>query len=159
MFVAEPEGTIMPLVLYWPLWGIIALTLVLIVAAWYLYAFLSTRPKRPAPAPNIAPATLNGPQIQAKALQRVDSIEQEFIRGELSPRRAHAAISAAVRDYVAEMTGVPADRMMLEDLQYTQLHGTAHTIGSMYPTLFGTRQMQSVPQSANAARSVITQWL
>lgn len=155
----EPEGTIMPAVSYWPIWGLIGGFLLLAVVAYYLWAYLSTLPRRrlpelapPSPLPDLG-------EIRGRYLGRVDDIERRHQQGALSSRRAHAELSVVVRDYVAEATGVRADRMTLTDLRRTQLRGTAHTVGQFYPIVFGAREYRGVAQGANAARSVITTWL
>lgn len=157
--LAAPEGTIMPAVNYWMIWGFLGGFLVLAVAAYYLWAYLSTRPRRrlpelapPSPLPDLG-------QVRTRYLGRVDDIERRYQQGALTSRRAHAELSVVVRDYVAEATGVRADKMTLADLRRTQLYGTTHTVAQFYPIVFGSRDYRGVGQGANAARSVITTWL
>lgn len=157
--LASPQGTIMPAVNYWMIWGFVGGFLVLAVIAYYLWAYLSTLPRRrlpqlatPSPAPDLG-------EVRARYLGRVDDVEGRYRAGALSTRRAHAELSVVVRDYVAEATGVRADRMTLSELRRTQLYGTTHTVEQFYPIVFGSREYRGVAQGANAARSVITTWL
>lgn len=155
----EPEGTIMPVVAYWPIWALLGGFLLLAVLGWYLFAILATRKRRTPPPLEIAKPLPDLAEVRVRHLRRIDEIEGRYRAGQLSSRRAHAALSVVVRDYVAEATGVRADRMTLSDLRRTPFRGTAHTVGQYYPIVFGAREYRGVEQGAAAARSVITRWL
>lgn len=156
---ATPPGTIMPVVAYHPIWGVIAAVLVVLVAVFYALAWLLTRPSPEAPLPVAAPKPLRSvPELQGMYLHEVDNIARRHAAGELSPRRAHAALSVAVREFLSEATGVPADKMTLTDLRSTPYVGATHAIAEYYPIVFGADEARTVDQGAYAARQVITLW-
>ena len=156
---ATPPGTIMPVVAYNPLWGILAAALILAVGVFYLLAWLLTRPRPQAPAPVAAPTPQRSVgELQGIYLHTIDDIARRHAAGELSPRRAHAALSVAVREFLSEATGVPADKMTLTDLRSTPYVGATYAVAEYYPIVFGPDEARSVEHGAHAARQVITLW-
>lgn len=167
MFIIEPvlttatapPGTVMPVVPYSPIWGIIGALLVLAVAVYYAAVWFFSRPAPVAAAPTMAPTPVRSvPELQGIYLGEIDAILQRNAAGELSPRRTHAALSRAVREFLAEATGVPADKMTLTDLRATPYSGAAHAIAEYYPIVFGAEEARSVEHGAHAARQVISLW-
>ena len=44
-----PQGTIMPIVGYWPIWGLLAVAILLAIFAYYLFVWWNTRKRDPLP--------------------------------------------------------------------------------------------------------------
>lgn len=156
---ATPPGTILPVVPYSPIWGVIAAALIVFVAAYYVLSWLLTRPTPEPPAPVAAPTPVRSvPELQSVYLHEVDTILQRHMSGELSARRTHAALSVAVREFLAEATGIPADKMTLTELRTTPFVGATHAIAEYYPIVFGADEARSVEHGALAAKQVIALW-
>ena len=154
-----PPGTVMPVVAYNPLWGVLAGLLVLAVAVYYAIAYLLTRPRPPRPEPRAVPTPPRSvPELQGVYLHEIDSITHRHATGQLTPRRAHAELSRTVREFVAEATGVPTDKMTLQDLRGTPYSGAAYAVAEYYPLVFGVDEATSVHHGADAARQVIGLW-
>ncbi|GGA58828.1 hypothetical protein GCM10011490_05990 [Pseudoclavibacter endophyticus] len=154
-----PPGTIMPTVPYSPIWGVLAAALIVGVVLYYGLTWLLTRPRPEAPPPAAAPTPVRSvPELQGVYLHEIDSILQRHAAGELSPRRAHAALSVTVREFLSEATGVPADKMTLTDLRQTPYVGATYAVAEYYPIVFGAQEAQSVEHGAHAARQVIALW-
>lgn len=154
-----PEGTIMPIVGYWPIWGLLAVVILLAIVAYYLFVWWNTRKRDPLPDLEVPQPAPDLGSIRVAKLREVDAVEARYLRGEISSRKAHAEFSRLVREYVAAATGIPADKMDLTQLRGTGLRGTSFTIAQYYPIVFGAREYRGVSQGAQAARSVMTQWL
>lgn len=153
-----PAGTVMPVVPYSLVWAIVGILLVAAVPLYYLLVSILTRPKpEPAPAPP-AERLVSVPELQHDYLGRVDDIGRRFSAGELTPRRANAELSVAVRDFVAQATGVEADKMTLTELRRTPFVGASHAVAEYYPLVFGAQETRSVEHGVHAAKQVISLW-
>lgn len=159
MYVAEPVSPVLPLLGYWPIWVVVGSLLIAGVVAWYLWAWWVTR-RREEPVGEL-PVTPrpNLDEIRARALSQVAGVEARHARGELSERAAHRELSGIIREWAAEVTGTPTDRMTLRELMRTPFRRTTHTVAAYYPVVFGDREYRDVPAAAAAARGVITGWL
>ncbi|MGO2111495.1 MAG: hypothetical protein ACTH31_07765 [Pseudoclavibacter sp.] len=156
---ATQPGTIMPVVPYSPIWGVLAAFLIVLVVLYYALSWLFTRPRPVAPPPVAAPTPVRAvPELQGVYLQEVDTIMRRHAAGELSARRTHAALSVAVREFLSEVTGVPADKMTLTDLRSTPYVGATYAVAEYYPVVFGAAEAKNVEHGAHAARQVITLW-
>ncbi|MBN6777777.1 hypothetical protein JRG19_04325 [Pseudoclavibacter alba] len=154
-----PQGTIMPIVGYWPIWGLLAVAILLAIFAYYLFVWWNTRKRDPLPELEVPRPAPDLGAIRMAKLREVDAVEARYLQGQLSSRKAHAELSRIIREYVAAATGIPADKMDLTQLRSTGLRGTTHTIAQYYPIVFGAREYRGVSEGARAARSVMTQWL
>lgn len=154
-----PDGTIVPPIPYNVLWAVLGVILVVIVATYYLFAWLLTRPSPEPSAPVSVPSPRRTvPELQGAYLYEVDQIAHRYAAGELTPRRAHAALSVAVREFLAEATGVPTDKMTLTELRSTPFVGATHAVAEFYPIVFGADEAHSVEHGTDAARQVIMLW-
>ncbi|WP_185714883.1 hypothetical protein [Gulosibacter macacae] len=153
-----PPGEVMPLVGYTPTWFLLGLALVALIAAYYLVVAVLHRQRfetapPPAPEPPVDLAALN-----AAAVSEVSEVEALAHSGELGGRAAHERLSAIVRGYVAEATGIPADRMTLADLERSPLRGTTLAVARFYPAVFAADAPNDLDASLRAAREVLAGW-
>lgn len=150
-------GEVLPLVGYSPFWLWLGIALVALVAVYYLLAWAFTRERGDEPEPEAA-AEVDLEAARVDAFARVDEIERLVASGQLDDRAAYERLSATVREFVAEATGVPADHMTLADLSRTQLHGTTRTVAQLYPGIFAPDARRDVGAATRDARAVISGW-
>jgi hypothetical protein len=138
-------------------WTWAGLALLLLVAAWYILVFAGTRPPRQERPAVSAPLT-DLPALRRAYLQRINDVEQEAAAGNLSARAAHQEISALLRRFVRDATGVDAPRMTHADLVRHPLPAAAAAVGRLYPGEFGPEPLPAVASSAAAAREAVRSW-
>lgn len=141
---------------YSPVWLLLGLLLLAVIIAYFVWVTLLTRRQtrllRQQPAtPPTDLATLSG-QLR----QRVDEIEQRARSGAIGQREATEELSRTVRKYVAAMTGIPADKMTLAQLQQSPLRGTADAVAKFYPAVFAADPPENFDESVRAARQVMS---
>lgn len=156
----EPDpGEVMPLVGYSPFWLVLGLAILAALAAFTVFVVLFTSGRRERvadPVPATPPVDLVA--LQQDAFDEVAQIEAEAKRGSLDSRSAHERLSAVVREYIANATGIPADRMTLSDLQRTELTGTTRAVAQFYPGVFNAEAEQDLAKSIRLAREVLSGW-
>lgn len=150
-------GEILPPIGYSPAWLLLGLAVIAAVACYFVLVVLSTRRRTPAAVAQPAP-TVDLGRSRDRAITAITSFEQQAAAGQLAPRLAYERISAAMREYVATATGVPADHMTLTDLAHSELQGTAQTVAQLYPGIFAPDAQRNVPAVAAQARAVVSQW-
>jgi hypothetical protein len=145
---------------YSPVWMWAGLGLLLLVAAWYIFVFSSTRQtKRPRPNTAQAAAPLTElPALKAAYLQRISDVERSAAAGKLTARSAHQEISLLLRRFVRDATGVDAPRMTHADLAEHPLPAAAAAIAALYPGEFGREPLPAVDASAATARGTVSSW-
>lgn len=149
----------MPLVGYSPFWLVLGIAILALIGAFYAVVLLLTveRKRRKAPSVPVAPP-VNIVQLQEEAFSAVATIETGTMNGTLDTRAAHERLSAVVRGFVAESTGIPADHMTLTDLRQTELRGTSRAIEQFYPAVFGAEPDADLAKSIHMARQVLSGW-
>lgn len=155
----------------WLPWA--GLGLLLLVAVWLAYVFLSTRQKTgswtaPASGPPSDPSSLKGDY-----LRRIDAVAADSATGRLSARAAHQALSLLIRSFVRDIAGIDAPRMTLAELREQNIPAAALAVSSLYPAEFGPEPRDSEPgdsepgdpepgdsvaTAAETAREVVRTW-
>lgn len=154
-----PAGEIMPVVGYSPFWLVLGITLLGVIVAFYLAVALFTRsrsrkPKATAPPPPPVDVAM----LQVEANERVDEVQRQVLTGALDPRSANEELSSIVRGYVAELTGIPADHMTLDEIRAAGLAGTTSAVEQFYPAIFAVESDSNVTTSVVRARRVLNGW-
>ncbi|WP_125106056.1 MULTISPECIES: hypothetical protein [Gulosibacter] len=153
----ELPGEVLPLVGYSAFWLWLGIGFIALVVVYYLLVWVFTRdPSRTNEAEH--DETIDVDAARAQAFARVDTIERQASSGELDDRSAYEQLSATMREFVAEATGVPADHMTLADLSRTQLQGTTRTVAQLYPGIFAPEAQRDVAAATRDARAVISGW-
>ncbi|MDN4646329.1 hypothetical protein [Arthrobacter sp. PsM3] len=147
-----------------------ALGLLVLVAAWYAFVFLSTR-RRPAAQDAARPVPFAAPdldRLRRDYLQRIDAVDREAAAGTRTSRSSHQELSLLIRSFVRDASGVDATRMTLAELraegppagnQPTRgLPAAADAIAAMYPAEFAALPAPGVPDAARTAREVVRSW-
>lgn len=156
----EPNpGEVMPLVGYSPFWLVLGIAILALIAAFYVLVLLFTAGRTKSakfeekPEP---PVDLE--KLQHEGYTKIAEIETASMNGSLDTKAAHEQLSAVVREYVAEATGIPTDHMTLSDLRNTELRGTARAVEQFYPAVFGPEPQQDLAKSIHMAREVLAGW-
>jgi hypothetical protein len=143
---------------YSVLWTLLGLLLLLIVAGWYVFVFVSTRRRRQQVAGDPLPMIPHGPQLQQTYLELVDEVHRAYADGTLDFREAHQRLSLVVREFAAQARGIRAQYMTLEDLRATQLAPLSATVGEIYPGAFSGAETGSFDAAADRARKLVREW-
>lgn len=141
-------------------WPLLGAALVVLCLGWVGWVFLSTRPRNHADVPGFV-APRNPDTVRAKYLALISQVQHRYDAEGLSGRAAHLELSAAVRSFAHEMTGVRAQRMTLGELRERQLPLLADAVASFYPAEFADNHShadQPLAVSADVARNVVRSW-
>lgn len=147
-------------------WGWLALAFVVIAvmvgAAWV--TSVMTRPRLRLDDEEAPPVPLATGELLARMrdeyLTLIDEIERRYAAGELGPRDANLALSATVRRYVNEHSGLEAPVLALADLEQRGVHPALIDAvrRHYYPGVFRRGRTIDPHAGADAARLVVHQW-
>ena len=161
------DSEFFPPVQYLLWWGVIGFVLLVLVAAWYVFLFYSTRAGR-VPDPVIEQPDLANPRtIETVRTHYLDLIAQTrsgHASGALDAREAHHQLSQIVRSYVSEREGKQTMQMTLADLRATEFTELTEAVEKLYPGAFGTggrgalAEVASVDRAADEARLLVSTW-
>ncbi len=149
-----------PPMTYSPLWLVLGTVILLAIAGWGVVIWAQTRPPRPA-AVVPEPPGWRLAQLKAGYLARIDEIVRLVEHDDLSPRRAHQELSAAVRQFVEEASGLRAPTMTLSELGRSGVPALAPVtdiVLRLYPVEFGPDASAPVQHAADVARGVVSRW-
>jgi hypothetical protein len=141
---------------FWPAAGVL---LLLLAGAWLGFVFWWTRKLRIAPgeAPTpLPPRRL--PPVRSKYSALIDEIAHRHRRGDIDAREANQRLSAAVRGFTREVTGVASDRMTLSELQAIGFPPVVDAVEFFYPVEFGLQSAREVEHSVSLAHQVVRAW-
>lgn len=143
---------------YQPQWLWLGILLVLLIGSWYAWILLSTRKKAPVRQDAPVRQVPNLDTLRAACLTAIDATAADADAGRLPQRDAHQRLSFLVREFAGAATGLPLTSMTLEDLHRHDLKQLATGIAGIYPNEFAPQPVDSVRQSAEAARQVVRAW-
>lgn len=147
-------------------WGWLALAfgiiLAIILAA--VLVMLLTRPKKIVDAdaadehPRLAAEVIA--QLRAEYLAEIDRIQGDHAAGRLSGRDANRQLSATVRRFVNEYSGLEAPVLALADLRRAGVHPALVDAleRHYYPSVFRRDHVVDPAAGAEAARRVVQTW-
>jgi hypothetical protein len=140
----------------WLTWA--GLGLLFLVAAWFAFVFLSTRPRTGTvpDAPSGPPSDPSG--LKRDYLRRIDAVAVYAAAGRVSARASHQELSLLIRCFVRDIAGIDAPRMTLAELNGQGIPAAALAISSLYPAEFGPEPRESVAETAETAREVVRAW-
>jgi hypothetical protein len=154
-----PGGEFFPPVQYQPWWGLLGFLILVLVVAWWVFVFASTRASRAtreagAPDPS-GPAVET---IRRRYLGLIDETRAAYARGELHDREAYHQLSMLLRSYVEEREGTRTVTMTLKDLRATPLTPLSDAVARLYPGAFSPAYTGTVAQAVDEARGLVTSW-
>lgn len=156
-----PDGEFFPPVQYQPWWGLLGFLIIVVVVAWFLWVFVSTRASkaRTDAAPTPSGAFRPSPEaIRTHYLGMIDETRAAHAAGTLDRREAHHQLSLLLRSYVDEREGVRTLHMTLRDLRGTALTPLTDAVAKLYPGAFSPDYPGTVDEAATEAQRLVTTW-
>jgi len=154
-----PGGEFFPPVQYQPWWGLLGFLIIVVVIAWWVFVFVSTRKSRvPAPVTETAPHGPGVAAIRKRYLGLIDETRAAYAKGELHDREAYHQLSMLLRSYVEEREGMRTVTMTLKDLRGTTLTPLSDAVARLYPGAFSADYQGTVAQAVDEARGLVTSW-
>lgn len=140
---------------YSPIWVVLAVVLVVLVLAYYVWV---ARWAAAGFVPDEEGSALEA--ARAEHLKQIDAIEAAVRAGRLPLRTGFQELSLTVRSFVNDVTEVPARFMALEDLRASADPKVADAIALMYPPEFGPDDTapKELLASLGQARELVTSW-
>ncbi|MGV8881285.1 MAG: hypothetical protein ACOH19_03955 [Rhodoglobus sp.] len=152
------DGGFYPPVQFQPWWGLIGAGILLVLVAWYVFVFVSTRRREVPPAlpdPEYRPQPA---QVREHYATMITQTQAAYASGELDSREAHHQLSLLLRSFVTEREGIPTMHMTLADLRRTDLVPLSGAVERLYPGAFNPNYTGSVDEAAAEARRLVSQW-
>ena len=143
-------------------WLILAIALVVVVIAFYVLlprlVRALTKPREVVATP--APPRRLTPMQSAKqvAFDRIGAVEAAVAAGTTDVRDAHIELSAILREFATETTGIDARSMTLTELRASGLESLATVVATYYPIAFGVPEHSRLAGAADRAREVLAGW-
>jgi len=154
-----PGGEFIPPVQYLPWWGMLGALILVLVVAWWVFVFVSTRASRVAPrAGSTVPYGPGVEVIRKRYLGLVDETRAAYANGDLTEREAYHQLSLLMRTYVEEREGTRTVTLTLKELRSTKLTPLSEAVARLYPGAFSADDRGTVAQAVDQARALVTSW-
>ena len=148
------------------LWPIIVMVVVFVagVTALVLFYYFKVlkKPARKVPkikeAPPVVVKKRNPMEIRLDYLSRIDVVQRKYENNQIDARIAHQELSAIVRLFVNEMTGINIQTFSLSELKSTRFVSVTNLIEEFYAPEFALRADKDTRNSIEDARKVIQAW-
>ena len=148
------------------LWPIIVMTVVLVagivtlIVLYYYKVWMKGSRKVPKPkaAPPVVIKKRDPLEIRLDYLSRIDTVQRKYEAGQIDARVAHQELSAIVRLFVNEMTGINIHTFSLSELKSTRFVTVSNLIEEFYAPEFALRAEKDTMNSIADARKVIQAW-
>ena len=154
-----PGGEFLPPVQYAPWWGLLGFLILVVLIAWFVWVFVSTRASKARSAE--APQQVFRPSaeaVRAHYLGMIGETRAAHASGTLDRREAHHQLSLLLRSYVEEREGVRTIHMTLKELRTTPLTPLSDAVARLYPGAFSADYPGSVDEAADEAQRLVTAW-
>jgi hypothetical protein len=154
-----PGGEFFPPVQYMPWWGLLGFLIIVVVVAWYVWVFVSTRASKARSEQKAPQAYRPSPEaIRTHYLGMIGDTRAAYVSGELDRREAHHQLSLLLRSYVDEREGVRTLHMTLKDLRRTPLTPLSDAVARLYPGAFSADYPGTVDEAAAEAQRLVNSW-
>lgn len=100
----------------------------------------------------------NSADLKARYISALEEVENLYLHNRITVREAYQRLSAYVREYAAQQTGIPADRMTLEDLRKQKVGNLPAMIEKYYAPEFALQAEDRFISSVHEASEVIRTW-
>ncbi len=96
--------------------------------------------------------------LQREYLAKIAKVQADYESGAMDVRTAHQELSAIVRMFVHELTGINAQNFSLLELRAHDVNQVSDLIEEFYAPEFALRTEKDTMNSINDARTVISTW-
>ena len=96
--------------------------------------------------------------IKEDYLARIAKVEKNYNEKKIDVRNAHQELSAIVRMFVFEMTGIQAQNLSLMELKEQKVESISGLIEEFYAPEFAERSEKETMDSIKDARTVVQSW-
>ncbi|AQT80498.1 hypothetical protein B1R94_16320 [Mycolicibacterium litorale] len=139
----------------WWLW--LGVLLIVIVIGWYVVVFVATMPtSRLRQMPAVG--DLHGRLMRRRFAGAIRRIAERRRRGELSDAGAYDAMNHALRSFLHQATGVPAQYLQVDEIAAGALAPAAPVIAALRDARYDTTAQQDVDRLGEAAEELIRSW-
>lgn len=137
------------------------LILILLIVLPFILLLIRTI-KLPAEKQDI-PSVNNGfvrniPAIKNKHLSMLTDIEKKYSEGHITDKAAYQELSAVMRFFVYEMTGIKAQNFTLQEIRTANMPRLYELVAEYYAPEFAVEYKSDIHDSLNRARKVIYEW-
>jgi hypothetical protein len=139
----------------WWLWAAVLLLVVLIV--WYAGVYLFTMPARRLRALPVVGA-MRGDMVRRRFAKAVRQIGERYHAGDIAAAPAGAAVSAAVRGFLQQTTGVRVQYMQVEQIAAGELARAATLLEQMDDAQFNAASRVDISALSKSAEELIRSW-
>lgn len=142
-----------------PIWitiTVIFVSIIILLTIYTVRKLLRSGAKKPVDyKPVFRPKPLN--QAKNEYLAKIYQVQQMFCAGQMDARTAHQELSAIVRMFVYDLTGIEAQNFSLNELKARNI-SISHLIEEFYAPEFALRNEKETLSSIEDARRVILSW-
>ena len=133
----------------WLVLGIAILAVVVVGAAALVFA------RRGSPKGTRAAGEVGDRGLRGRYHAQIDAVEEDVAAGSISAREAHLRLSALVRSFARDTTGVNAPVMTLTELRQSPLPEVTAAVAEYYPSSFEPGLPGDIESALSRARRVI----
>jgi len=139
----------------WWLWTAVLLLVVLII--WYAGVFALTMPAgRLRNLPVVG--AMHGDMVRRRFARTVHQIGQKYRAGDLATAPAGAAVSAALRGFLQQVTGVRAQYMQVEQIAASELASAAPLLEQLDDAQFNAASQVDISAVSQSTEELIRSW-
>lgn len=144
-----------------------AAILAVLAIGWPLAVIIGHRLRSPKPEPVVPAAPPPPPPdpvaLRASYLGQIEQIAAAHAAGRLPDRGVHQQLSGVVREFVAEVSAIPVDRLTLAELErqlatQPQLASLTGFVAELYSPSFAADVSRPAAASLASARQVVERW-
>jgi hypothetical protein len=139
----------------WWLWT--ALLLLFVLIAWYAAVFMLTLPNRRLRDLPLVGA-VRGDMVRRRFARTVHQIGERYRSGDLAAGPAGAAVSAALRAFLEQATGVRAQYMQVDEIAAGELARAAPLLDQLIDAQFNAASQVDIAAVSESAEELIRSW-
>lgn len=142
---------------YAPGWLWLGLALLVLVAAWYTAVIVATLPAHRLRRMPVL-RDLHARVLRHRFARRAAAVVERHRRGDLSVAQSGAALSATLRSFLHQATGVPAQYMQVRAVAASELAAAAPVLVALGEAQFRRDPAADVAQLGARTAEVIRSW-